>query len=310
MQYLAVGVIVVGVITYIISLWNSNDPKNPDKQNIAGDQSNPENQNDRGSGDQKIPTHGTTGGSTNSGTNGNADMNYNNTFKVDPNNPQAGNSQELKNATPPDPASFQDLSQPCPTRTDKYREVLNCPRIPQLLKALLREMNYKRTKEDCDLESRTTNITLGTRFIAWTLHQSNSCENKAYPQGLSEERTYLLEDGAEVAFGDHFDLMALEKYYRASVNLKSGLDENKEQCSAPKERNRGKLLGSLESEFTKAQFRLVDNTKVVRLKMQTFYAGRLGRVCSLESFVPDWRTYLVKDSKFKKNFKAGELFKQ
>ncbi len=228
LQYFAVGVVVVGVITYIVSLWNSDDPKNPDNQNIAGDQStsgssNPENQNSRTSGNQKIPTHGTAGGG------GNPDMNYNNTFKQDPNNPNSGNSQELTNATPPDPALFEDLSQPCPTRTDKYREVLNCPRIPPSLKKILRELNYQRTKEDCDLESRTTSITLGTRFIAWTLHQSNSCENQAYPQGLSEERTYLLEDGNEVAFGDHFDLME-GCNLQSSANFTGDHAQDSEDC--------------------------------------------------------------------------------
>lgn len=204
----------------------------------------------------------------------------------------------------------EDPSSPCPTRTNKYKRVLDCPRLSPFLKQLLKNSNFMILKDDCDIESRTTQITLGKHFIAWTLHQKNSCENRAYPQGLSEEKTYKLEDGAEVIFGDHFTLPNLEAFYLENVDLKMGRDQEGQKCSAPKESNRRESLGSLSSELSKAQFRFVDDGQTVNLKMQTFFEGALGRICSVELSVPKWHEYLYKDSKFQKNQKAEELFKE
>ena len=94
------------------------------------------------------------------------------------------------------------------------------------------------------------------------------------------------------------------------MDLKSGIDEQGQRCSSVKESNRNKILGSLESELTKSQFRLVDNGQKVTLEIQTFFQGKLGRVCSMRMQVKDWHSFLVKDSRFHKNQKPSEIFKQ
>ena len=197
----------------------------------------------------------------------------------------------------------------CPTVTENYKNILKCPWLPASIKEVLKKSNYQYTQEDCEISSRTSHITLGKRFIAWTLSQSNSCENKAYPHGLPEEKTYSIKKAEEVNFTNEFELKKLETYYLQHVDLKQGLDENKQKCQSFKESNRQKNLGTLNSELTKAQFRLKDNNQKIVLMMHTFAQGALGRVCTLQVEFPDWQTYLDADSRFRNDIKANEIFK-
>jgi hypothetical protein len=207
-------------------------------------------------------------------------------------------------------ADFEDLNSPCPTRASNFRRLLNCPRISSGIFSILKKLNYQKDEDDCEIESRTVNFTLGKDFIAWTLVHRNSCENRAYPHGLPEEMTYNLKDASEVEFSQNFDLQKLEKHYLARVDFNNGRDNDGKKCPRPGQKSRLQALGTLGSELTKGQFRLVDNTKVVNLKMQTFFLAPPGRVCHIPLVVQDWRLFLKKDSRYQLNSKPNAIFNE
>lgn len=301
----AVAVVVLGVIVYVVTHWSEI------KDRFFSDHSKTTTEGTQDSG-QGAGANGTAGNANGSGQNAagnknasgsNQGLNYKNDGMPSP-GVITGQAGEVP---VPKIINGEDPSEPCPTRTNKYKRVLPCPKVPQVVKDILKKENYVRTKDDCEIESRTTKITLGKKFIAWTSSQTNSCENKAYPQGLSEEHTYHLADGFEVNWPDHFNLKELEKYYLEHVELGAGIDENGEQCQKAKESNRKKRLGSLDSELTKAQFRFIDDNRTIKLLIKTFMASNSGTVCTLPLIVSDWPSMLLKDSKFQKNQKPGQI---
>ena len=309
----AVAVVVLGVIIYVATHWSEIQDRffsDHSKTNTEGtkDSTAGSGNGSAGTGNDSASgnsggTGAANGGKNNSGSN--QGLNYNNAGKP---SPDVINGQAHDQAAPPKIVNGEDPSSPCPTQTNKYKRVLPCPKVPASVKDILKKQNVTiTTKDDCEIETRTTKITTGKKFIAWTVSQTNSCENKAYPQGLSEEHTYVLADGAEVNWPDHFDLKKLEKYFLANVDLSSGIDENGERCQKAKDSNRKKNLGSLNSDLTKAQFRFVDNNNSIKLVIQSFMASERGTVCSLQTVIKDWPSMLLKDSKFQKNQKPGQI---
>ena len=296
----AVAVVVIGVIVYVATHWSEIQ----DRFFSKNSKTNTEGTKDSATAGSENGGAGNSAGGG-KGTGSNPGLNYNNTGmpSADVISGQAGAQQ-----APPKIVNGEDPSSPCPTQTNKYKRVLPCPKVPASVKDILKKQNVTiTTKEDCEIQTKTTKITTGKKFIAWTVSQTNSCENMAYPQGLSEEHTYLLADGAEVNWPDHFDLKELEKYFLSHVDLSSGIDENGERCQKAKDSNRKKNLGSLNSDLTKAQFRFVDDNNSIKLVIQSFMASSRGTVCNLQTVVRDWPSMLLKDSKFQKNQKPGEI---
>lgn len=234
----------------------------------------------------------------------NPEMNFNTNPPTPPNiTPQAGSGSSASNVEeniPSDPL--------CPHKTDSYKVILKCPRVPVAIKERLKKINYYFTREFCEVQSKTTDFTLGKKFIAWTQHETNSCENKTYPHGLPEDKTYDLSDATEVVFATDFNLQSLEKYFLSNMDLKSAFNKQGYCCPKLKESNRYDALGSLESDLTKLQFRLADNENSIALQVKSFTQNSRGDVCSVPLVLKDWKKYLLTSSRFDKNQKPAKLF--
>ena len=235
----------------------------------------------------------------------NPEMNFNTNPPIPPNvTPQAGSGSETGSHLDPDIPS----DPLCPHKTDSYKVVLKCPRVPVSIKERLKKINYYFTKEFCEVQSKTTDFTIGKKFIAWSQQESNSCENKTYPHGLPEDKTYDLADATEVIFSTDFDLKKIEKHFLADMDLKSAFNKQGYSCPTIKERNRQDELGSLESDLTKLQFRLVDNETSVVLLVKSFTQNARGDICAIPISYKDWKKYLLTSSRFDKNQKPANLF--
>ncbi len=234
----------------------------------------------------------------------NPEMNFNTTLPTPPHvTPQAGSGStvaDVEENVPSDPL--------CPHKTDSYKVVLKCPRVPVAIKERLKKLNYVFTREFCEVQSKTTDFTLGKKFIAWTQHETNSCENKTYPHGLPEDKTYDLSDATEVHFQTDFNLKNLEKYFLSHMDLNSAFNKQGFSCPKLKESNRHDALGSLESDLTKLQFRLADNEISISLQVKSFTQNSRGDVCAVPLVLKDWKKYLLTSSRFDKNQKPAKLF--
>lgn len=245
--------------------------------------------------------------STADGTDSNPDMEFDVTTPR-PNELSTSDGGASEGSRTRQAVSGMEIDPACLVRTMRPKSILKCPQIPQKIRDLLRKLNYRITKDDCDIESKTVDITLGRRFIAWTLIQTNSCENRSFPQGLPEEATYNLKDATEVNFPNEFNLSSLEKHFLTHVDFKSAVDEEGQRCPPPKKSSRFKTLGSLESEMTKAQFRFVDDGQRIDLVMKTYMQDELGGVCVFKLPISNWKTFLHKDSRLHGKKTPGQIF--